>query len=79
MLLIWMKQDKGNVCKIKPKTDTSRNEKKEKEMTVSAYFWEMWSSLPERTAKKVDSGCPWETGLEVSFFLSINSVLLYEF
>lgn len=25
MLLIWMKQDKGDECEIKPKTDTSRN------------------------------------------------------
>lgn len=84
MLLIWMKQDKGNACEVKPKTDTSRNgggwgEGRKREMTVSACFLEMWSSLPERTAKNVDSGCPWESRLEVRFFLSINSILLYEF
>lgn len=32
VLLIWMKWDKGNVCKIKPKTDTSRND------CVSVFF-----------------------------------------
>lgn len=52
---------------------------RKKEMTVSAYFLEMWSSLPERTAKNIDSGCPWKSRLEMRFFLSINSVLFYEF
>lgn len=51
MLLIWMKQDKGKRVKSSLKLT-------HQEMAVSAYYLEMWSSLLEGTAKKVDNSCP---------------------